>query len=71
LLDKSKDLSDFLLVIPGKRPVVFIKEILKEKNYNGILPEFFTIESNLYSTLSRRRFGEFPEMVPYIAKRLG
>ena len=44
MLDKSKDLSGFSFIIPGKRPVVFIKEILKEKNYNGILPEFFTID---------------------------
>ncbi len=93
ILEKSSDLSGFSFIIPGKRPVVFIKEILKEKNYNGIFPEFFTIDelvhkisqttrnqrhctlafclSNLYSTLSRRRFGEFPEMVPNIAKRLG
>ena len=46
-LEKSTDLSGFSYVIPGKRPVVFIKEILKEKNYNGILPEFFTIDEYL------------------------
>ena len=44
ILEKSSDLSGFSFIIPGKRPVVFIKEILKEKNYNGILPEFFTID---------------------------
>ena len=44
LLEKSSDLSGFSLVIPGKRPVVFIKEILKEKKYQGILPEFYTID---------------------------
>lgn len=44
LLGKSSDLSSFSFVIPGKRPIVFIKEILKDKNYNGILPQFFTID---------------------------
>lgn len=44
ILEKSKDLSGFSFIIPGKRPVVFIKEILKEKKYEGILPEFLTIE---------------------------
>lgn len=44
LLEKSSDLSGFSLVIPGKRPVVFIKEILKEKKYQGLLPEFYTID---------------------------
>ena len=47
LLDKSDDLSKFTLVLPGKRPVVFIKRILAEKNYNGFLPQFFTIEELL------------------------
>ena len=31
ILEKSSDLSGFSFIIPGKRPVVFIKEILKEK----------------------------------------
>mgnify|MGYP006349734913 CR=1 FL=1 len=30
ILEKSSDLSGFSFIIPGKRPVVFIKEILKE-----------------------------------------
>lgn len=47
LLEKSSGFSGFFFVIPGKRPVVFIKEILKEKNYNGIIPEFFTIDEYL------------------------
>ncbi|MBC7556178.1 MAG: PD-(D/E)XK nuclease family protein, partial [Chryseobacterium sp.] len=47
LLNKSDDLSNFNLVLPGKRPVVFIKRILAEKNYNGFLPQFFTIEELL------------------------
>ncbi|SFH90007.1 PD-(D/E)XK nuclease family protein [Halpernia frigidisoli] len=47
LLEKSEDLSNFNLVLPGKRPVVFIKRILAEKNYSGFLPRFFTIEELL------------------------
>lgn len=44
LLSENKDLSTFDFVLPGKRPIVFIKEILKEKQYQGFLPNFFTIE---------------------------
>ena len=44
LLNQTKDLSEYNLVLPGKRPVVFIKQILKEKQYSGVLPNFFTIE---------------------------
>ncbi len=44
LLSKYEDLSFLKIVLPGKRPMVFIKKILKEKNYNGVLPEFLTIE---------------------------
>ncbi|WP_417428964.1 PD-(D/E)XK nuclease family protein [Halpernia sp.] len=49
LLEKSEDLSNFNLVLPGKRPVVFIKRILSEKGYSGFLPQFFTIEELLKS----------------------
>ena len=44
LLSKNADLSQTVLVLPGKRPVVFIKKILSESGYSGLLPEFFTIE---------------------------
>ena len=44
LLSQTSDLSKFNIVIPGKRPIVFIKKILKEKGYSGFLPNFFTIE---------------------------
>ena len=44
LLQKNEDLSAFNIVLPGKRPVVFIKQILKEKQYSGFLPNFFTVE---------------------------
>ena len=44
LLEQNQDLSDFNIVLPGKRPIVFIKQILEEKKYSGFLPQFFTIE---------------------------
>lgn len=44
LLSQTSDLSKFNIVLPGKRPVVFIKKILKEKQYSGFLPNFFTVE---------------------------
>lgn len=44
LMAQSTDLSDFTIVLPGKRPIVFIKKILEEKQYSGFLPNFFTIE---------------------------
>ncbi|MGA9213469.1 PD-(D/E)XK nuclease family protein [Kaistella sp.] len=44
LLVQDADLSTFNIILPGKRPVVFIKKILKEKQYSGMLPNFFTIE---------------------------
>ena len=44
LLAQDTDLSNFNIVLPGKRPLVFIKRILKEKQYSGMLPNFFTIE---------------------------
>ena len=44
LLAQDTDLSNFNIVLPGKRPLVFIKRILKEKLYSGMLPNFFTIE---------------------------
>lgn len=47
LLVKDSDLSKFSIVLPGKRPVVFIKKILAEKSYTGFLPQFYTIEELL------------------------
>jgi len=44
LLAQNSDLSGFNIVLPGKRPIVFIKKILIEKQYSGFLPDFFTIE---------------------------
>ncbi len=44
LLDQNSDLSEFNIVLPGKRPIVFIRRILEDRNYSGFLPTFFTIE---------------------------
>ncbi|MCW3167114.1 PD-(D/E)XK nuclease family protein [Chryseobacterium sp. 09-1422] len=44
LLLQNIDLSHFNIVLPGKRPIVFIRQILEENNYSGFLPNFFTIE---------------------------
>lgn len=44
LLVQNSDLSGFTIILPGKRPIVFIKQILQEKQYSGFLPNFFTIE---------------------------
>ncbi|KIC63850.1 PD-(D/E)XK nuclease family protein [Chryseobacterium taiwanense] len=44
LLAQSSDLSEFNIVLPGKRPIVFIRRILEENNYSGLLPNFFTVE---------------------------
>ncbi|UEQ77035.1 PD-(D/E)XK nuclease family protein [Chryseobacterium arthrosphaerae] len=44
LLAQDTDLSTFNIVLPGKRPIVFIRQILEENNYSGFLPNFFTVE---------------------------
>lgn len=44
LLAQNSDLSEFNIVLPGKRPIVFIRQILEENNYSGFLPNFFTVE---------------------------
>lgn len=44
LLAQNPDLSAFNIILPGKRPIVFIRQILEEKNYSGFLPNFFTVE---------------------------
>ncbi|WP_209389322.1 PD-(D/E)XK nuclease family protein [Chryseobacterium sp. RR2-3-20] len=44
LLFQNKDLSQFNIVLPGKRPIVFIRQILEDRQYSGFLPEFYTIE---------------------------
>ncbi|UOE39890.1 PD-(D/E)XK nuclease family protein [Chryseobacterium suipulveris] len=54
LLQNQQDLSAFTFVLPGKRPIVFIKQILKEKQYSGFLPDFFTVE-DLIREISGKR----------------
>ena len=44
LLENHKDLSGLDVVLPGKRPMVFIKRILQERQYEGLLPNFVTID---------------------------
>ncbi len=44
LLSETSDLSQTVVILPGKRPVVFLKQILKEQKYEGFLPEFFTVD---------------------------
>ncbi len=44
LLENHQDISGLDIVLPGKRPMVFIKRILKEKQYEGLLPNFVTID---------------------------
>ena len=54
LINQNADLSGFDIVLPGKRPIVFIKQILREKEYSGFLPNFFTVE-DLISDLSGKQ----------------
>lgn len=44
LLENHHDISGLDIVLPGKRPMVFIKRILKEKHYQGLLSNFVTID---------------------------
>lgn len=56
LLEQNSDLSGFNIVIPGKRPIVFIKKILQEKQYSGFLPNFFTIEDLVRDLSGKQSF---------------
>lgn len=53
LSENHQDLSALDIVLPGKRPMIFIKKILKEKQYEGLLPNFITIDE-LISELSEK-----------------
>ncbi len=44
LFENQLPLENTQLILPGKRPVVFIEEIFQNKSYNGFLPEFYSIE---------------------------
>lgn len=54
LLAQNTDLSVFNIILPGKRPIVFIRQILEENNYSGLLPNFFTIEE-LINTIADKQ----------------
>jgi len=54
LLGQNTDLSGFNIVLPGKRPIVFIREILQERNYSGFFPDFFTIEELIHKIADRQ-----------------
>lgn len=54
LLAQNPDLSAFNIILPGKRPIVFIRQILEENNYSGFLPNFFTIEE-LINTIADKQ----------------
>lgn len=54
LLEQNSDLSAFNIILPGKRPIVFIRQILEENNYSGFLPNFFTIEE-LINTIADKQ----------------
>ena len=53
-MDENPDLSGFNIILPGKRPVVFIKKILAENKYSGFVPSFFTIEE-LVAEISQKQ----------------
>lgn len=54
LLSQNTDLSVFNIIFPGKRPVVFFKQILQEKKYSGFLPSFYTVE-DLITEISEKQ----------------
>lgn len=55
LLEQSSDLSQFHLILPGKRPVVFIRKILAERGYSGFLPTFSSIEELISQIASKEQ----------------
>ncbi len=56
LLSQNSDLTNFTLILPGKRPIVFFKRILEEKNYSGFLPNFLTIEELIQKIADKQHF---------------
>lgn len=54
LLIQNSDLSQFNIVLPGKRPIVFIRQILEENNYSGFLPNFYTIEELIVNIVDQQ-----------------
>ncbi|PWN71189.1 PD-(D/E)XK nuclease family protein [Chryseobacterium phosphatilyticum] len=60
LLTQNPDLSAFNIVLPGKRPIVFIRQILEENNYSGFLPNFFTVEELINSIADQQPVQGIP-----------
>ncbi|AZA93719.1 Inactivated superfamily I helicase [Chryseobacterium nakagawai] len=60
LLAQNPDLSAFNIILPGKRPIVFIRQILEENNYSGFLPNFFTIEELINSIADKQVIQGIP-----------
>lgn len=62
LLVQSSDLSRFNIVLPGKRPVVFIKDILKKtkKIIRGYFRNFLLLRSSLGIFLAIKKSKVFP-----------
>lgn len=56
LLTQNADLASFTIVLPGKRPIVFIKRILENVNYSGFLPNFLTIEELIQKIAGKQHF---------------
>ena len=44
LVFEHENLANLTVVLPGKRPIVFIKRILEKLDYSGFLPKFSTVE---------------------------
>lgn len=55
LSSQNLDLSGFNIVLPGKRPVVFIKRILAQNKYSGFLPKFYTVEDLIHEISGRQK----------------
>lgn len=60
LLAQNQDLSSLNIILPGKRPVVFIKDMLRKAGYSGFLPNFFTIEELVQSLSDRQEIKGVP-----------
>lgn len=60
LLAQNTDLSAFNIILPGKRPIVFIRQILEENNYSGFLPNFFTIEELINTIADQQTIQGIP-----------
>lgn len=51
ILEAHQNLENVHIVLPGKRPVIFLKRIITHKKYEGFLPKFLTVEE-LFTSIS-------------------